>query len=70
MIEIVMHGAAVEVKSTPDGMKHMLVLDQQSGVMVRLSWDEEAAKDVAAKLSGSKVVVASVVPRAGPVRGI
>jgi hypothetical protein len=58
MIELNILNAAVDCRIGEDGVRHLLAVDPQTGIIVHVMLQEPAAKELASLLTGSGLVVA------------
>lgn len=62
MIELNMLNAAVDCQVGEDGVRHLIVVDPVTKIVVHTMLQEESAKDLATLLLGSGIVIAKDVP--------
>ncbi|HEY4724038.1 MAG TPA: hypothetical protein VII92_19445 [Anaerolineae bacterium] len=61
MIEITLHDCQVQVAGNPAGQKVMIFIDK-NGIRVVVPLTSEAANQISHALSGSGIIVPSIVP--------
>ena len=63
-MEIVLMGAQVQIGTAPNGHKVLQFRDRQSGIVVTVPIDPEAARTIGAALSSSVYVAQGPLPQA------
>lgn len=68
-MEITLVNCQIQIANNPNGQRVLIFIDSQSGIKVVVPLNAETARAISQGLSGSKIIVPSLIPPRDVIRG-